>query len=310
MKTILRYLIPLATMAVGVTTADAANNETRRVEQRLVFTGDAGEDAMREPREPVTYLGVAVVPVDATLAAQLQLPEGQGLVVNFVESDSPADKVGLQQHDVLTRLDDQILIEPRQLSVLVRNHGEGDAVAITYLRAGKERRATAALEKHVPSAAPAFQWIGGGAPNMYFRSERFGPLPDVDGHRILPAPMKNFTLPAPEGVDVMRRPGEKGERVMIFRPEAGFVFSDDAGSLAVRVDQNERVLTAKDPAGKVVFEGPINTPEQRAKMSDDLRERLEKFEGLDVMEASPPPLPSGQTGAVPGGRSGRAGAVL
>ena len=46
-------------------------------------------------------LGLFVRPVDDTLAAQLGLKEGQGLVVERVLPETPAAKAGFQEHDVL-----------------------------------------------------------------------------------------------------------------------------------------------------------------------------------------------------------------
>jgi hypothetical protein len=86
---------------------------------------------------------------------------------------------------------------------------------------------------------------------------------------------------------VQPSPGFKGERVMIFRPRADVVVADDAGEMIVRVSEAGRVLTAKNPAGEVVFDGPIDTPEQRAALPEDLRQRLEKLEARDVLDFSP-----------------------
>ncbi len=49
-------------------------------------------------------LGVALAPPTPALADQLDLPEGQGLVINDVRPDSPAQKAGLKKNDVLLEL--------------------------------------------------------------------------------------------------------------------------------------------------------------------------------------------------------------
>jgi hypothetical protein len=60
-----------------------------------------------QPRmEKAAFLGVATSPAPDTLRAQLDLPRGVGLVVDFVEKDSPAEAAGLKVHDVLEKLDD------------------------------------------------------------------------------------------------------------------------------------------------------------------------------------------------------------
>src|ERR1043166_5888499 len=75
------------------------------------------------PREKVSFLGVTTSPVSSTLTEQLGLQKGIGLVVTGVVSDSPAAGV-LKAHDILLKLNDQLLIETHQLAVLVRSFKE------------------------------------------------------------------------------------------------------------------------------------------------------------------------------------------
>ena len=47
---------------------------------------------------------------------------------------------------------------------------------------------------------------------------------------------------------------------------ATITFSDDQGELKMESRDGKKMLTAKDAQGKVLFNGPIDTEEQRAKM--------------------------------------------
>jgi len=96
---------------------------------------------------PVTYLGVGTVEVPECVAAQLPLEKDTGLQVAVVLPDSPAAKAGLQDGDVLHKFEDQILISPRQLAVLIANRNEGDAVKLTLLRKAEQMELTATLGK-------------------------------------------------------------------------------------------------------------------------------------------------------------------
>ena len=60
--------------------------------------------------ERTTFLGVEVSLVAPVLGSQLGLPNGTGLVVEHLSPRSPAAGV-LKEHDVLTLLDNQILID-------------------------------------------------------------------------------------------------------------------------------------------------------------------------------------------------------
>ena len=85
------------------------------------------------------YLGVSTRSVDPTLSTQLQLPRGVGLVVDFADPKSPAGKI-LRAHDVLHKLNDQILISHHQLATLIRTQKPADTVTLTLIREGKTMR--------------------------------------------------------------------------------------------------------------------------------------------------------------------------
>lgn len=136
---------------VVITTDINGKTETRVVD--LKDAGDLTKSLVLGERPlvrtgPVTYLGVATMEVTRELSAQLPLPPDTGLLIGAVAADSPAAKSGLKENDVLSKLDDQILITPRQFAVLIANHKEGDAIKLTYYRKGQPSEATTTLGKH------------------------------------------------------------------------------------------------------------------------------------------------------------------
>src|SRR5256886_4336823 len=103
------------------------------------------------PKVPVTYLGVETSQVPDVVSEQLGLAKGLGLVVEYVEPNSPAASAGIQQNDILKMVNDQILIEPSQLRKLLQTFSDGTEVTLTILRKGKEQKITAKLaKKEVP----------------------------------------------------------------------------------------------------------------------------------------------------------------
>ena len=86
---------------------------------------------------PAPWLGVTVDEVSEELRAQLPIERGAGLVVRSVVPDGPAAQAGLQIHDVLVKLDDQLLVNGNQLSALVRMKKDGEKARLTYFRGGK-----------------------------------------------------------------------------------------------------------------------------------------------------------------------------
>ena len=107
--------------------------------------------AALQPRmEKAAFLGVATSPAPVIVREQLNLPRGVGLVVDFVEKDSPAEAAGIKVNDVLQKLDDQLLINGQQLAVLVRTKKPGDTVKLTVIHAAKAQEVPVKLvEKEV-----------------------------------------------------------------------------------------------------------------------------------------------------------------
>lgn len=238
----------------------------------------------REPEmETVTFLGVETGPVSKTLISQLGLPDNAGLVVLHIVPDSGAASA-LQEHDILLKLDDQILIDQHQLSVLVRNRKEGDEVTLTLVRAGKQSTAKVKLTKHqVPKVSDVLRTLtiphGGGrlgvaSPSVADREETNRVLALIDrAHRGGPGADVRMRIDRDQG---------PGMRAMTIHPgNSDVVYSDEAGSLEIATKGKSRTLTAKKPNGDPLFNGPIDTPEQRRALPNEVRERLEKIESMD-----------------------------
>ncbi len=82
-------------------------------------------------------LGAQVTPADDALRAQLGLSKDQGLVVTSVQDGGPADKAGLQKHDVLLTLNGKLVANTDALRQQLQDAGE-KAIPLGLLRAGKK----------------------------------------------------------------------------------------------------------------------------------------------------------------------------
>lgn len=293
-------LLPLLLLSTAI---QAAEPEVRKdvIIRHHAAPGDAPQNLdvrLGEPAEmeKVAYLGVETSPVDPTVAAQLGLPRGTGVVIRRVAEGSPAAGV-LQPHDVLTRLDDQILVNMAQLTVLVRNHKVGDEVKLTYFRGGKEASAKVKLgEREIPKT---LAWVDAG-PGADFHAFRGAPFGAMGFSHALPAVPAMPGMPMPPGaedvmriiggdrsnwfvhprVHVLRRAGGAGSTILDLAA-GNFVFSDDQGSVEVNAAEGKRELTVKDKEGKVTFQGPINSPEEHAKLPPEVRQRLDEIGGAE-----------------------------
>ena len=110
-----------------------------------------------------TWIGIGVGgAVSEEVRAQLPIQPGEGVTVLHVAPGSPAEKAGLAQHDILVRLDDQVLVEGDQFKKLVRMHKPGESVKIGYFRKGERKEVQVVLAEHEVTAEPqdVLKWIG------------------------------------------------------------------------------------------------------------------------------------------------------
>jgi hypothetical protein len=114
---------------------DEANRPEAHSEQR-------GRETRAAEKKPLSYLGILTSPVSQELRTQLTLQEGFGLQVQEVMPDSPAKEAGLKAHDVLTKFEDQKLVNMEQLQVLVRSKKKDDQVLLTVISGGQPKNVT------------------------------------------------------------------------------------------------------------------------------------------------------------------------
>jgi hypothetical protein len=86
-----------------------------------------------EDPESVAVAGALLAPVDDSLRAQLDIPEGQGAVVSNVAAGSVAEKLGLKKNDVLLEADGRKIVSPESAKGLIKK----DSSAVV-LRKGKK----------------------------------------------------------------------------------------------------------------------------------------------------------------------------
>src|SRR5215472_5676687 len=261
------------------------------------------------PKVPVTYLGVDTSQVPPVVSEQLGLGKGLGLVVDYVEPNSPAATAGVQQNDILKMLNDQILIEPSQLRKLLQTFPDGTEVTLTVLRKGQEQKLTAKLaKKEVPQRHSLFP---GGNHDWNWDFDETGDLGDQ--MQDLKEQLKEQLGDAQRGIvrgavmkahEAARRAREDARRtadeLRIFFEDNGalkasridlgkaqIVFSDEKGELKLENVDGKKLLTAKDRQGKLLFSGPVETEDDLAKVPADVRERYEKLQQSDLRAVAP-----------------------
>ena len=105
--------------------------------------------------EQVAFLGVGVEPLHPAFWAHLRdvLEHSQGLLVAQVAKDSPADKAGVKEHDILMTYGDQKLFSPGQLVGLLHADKAGNQVRLGIMRDGKTQEIMVTLGEHATQTA-------------------------------------------------------------------------------------------------------------------------------------------------------------
>jgi len=110
------------------------------------------------------YLGIKTFPVVATLAAYLNLPVSEGLLIQQVEFNSPAQKAGLKAGeqavafrqfkiyiggDIITHLNGEKVTNPLEFEKAIRKMDIGDKVILDIMRGNKKMKIEIVLESRV-----------------------------------------------------------------------------------------------------------------------------------------------------------------
>ncbi len=115
-----------------------------------------------EPAKKYGYLGIGLGAVPEALADQLGLEKGEGILVMQVEEGSPAHKAGVQKNDVITKVDQQIILAEEQLRKLIGYTAPGVEVKIELVRKAERLALKATLGG--TDTAPAGPVITHGVP--------------------------------------------------------------------------------------------------------------------------------------------------
>ncbi len=259
-----------------------------------------------EELETVAYLGVSATPVSEATATQLGLPNGIGLDVAYVDPASPAAGV-LQLHDVLHKLDDQILVSHHQLAVLLRCRAPGDELALTVIRAARPVVLKVTLaEKMLPKLRPA-GGLFGDTPMRILRSPR---LMSGQNPTNWPKAFQDFQqrfgftddsasgagrAGATPGAVLMhnsRHVGGPGSGSVGSRTTSSFTSSGGMGvvnmswsngddQLTIDTDAaGKRTLTARNTRSGETFAGPIDTEDQRKAVPTKFQEALGELDEM------------------------------
>ena len=282
----------------------------------LLLAGLVGPLQAEDKKEPaakvavaegVAYAGLNVGP--RVEAADSTVPAGVGIQVGFIDPKGPS--VGkVEEGDILTRLDDQVLFNAEQFRALVRTRKPGDKVKVTLVRGAEPQVVEITLgvrpeEKGRPSSrkGPRVDDPNNGLPSVnggVIPPEILKQLQDLQAG-VIPQPPQGSRIPS---VDELRAQAGASSSSHSFsfsfgngaKSSSHSMASDGEGTVSLEEKDGKNHAVVKDRDGKTVFEGDVTDKASVEKLPADVRRRLKLVEGkgftLPGFPLSPSPAPA------------------
>lgn len=264
--------------------------DTKKVEPKtLLWRPEDGQGYLytHDPSTPQAggpWLGVHVTEVSGLVASQLGLTPGMGLAIEHIVPGSPAAQAGLKQHDILTKLDDQNLINPKQLVVLVRSKKAGEKVIVEYLRKGEIHYTKAEIvdrggknevhyEYHYEIDDEDLVIDLGSDPVVIDRkvAEKMNP---VEKGALATAMAKGKATDLKQGMHTS----------LFFVENSNLVLSDDSGTYNLRKIDGKKRLVVLNPEGDIIYKGDLEDAESIEELPEGIREKVKEMTGQNKTE--------------------------
>ncbi len=257
--------------------------------------------------DEVAYAGLNVGP--RAEAANAMVPSGVGIRVGFIDPKGPC--VGkVEEGDILTRLEDQMLFNAEQFRALVRTRKPGERVKLTLARGAEpmvveftlgsrpaEKVASAARASRALETSDGITIIPGGVipPELLKR------LQDMQSG-IEPPP--SARSPNPTAEELRKQSGARSSSSRSFsfsfgngaKASSTSMASDGEGTVSLEEKDGKKRAVVKDRDGKTLFDGDVTEKASVEKLPADVRRRLKLVEGknftLPGFPLSPAPAPA------------------
>ncbi len=145
-------LVNMAGQIIGINTAVAQDSNGIGFAIPVNSTKGILAGVLENGKVSRAYLGISYVTVTPDIANEYNLSVDSGAYVNSssrttnpVVSGSPADKAGLKEGDIITKVNNEVVGSQGSLGSILGEYRPGDKITITYTRDGKEYTTTATL---------------------------------------------------------------------------------------------------------------------------------------------------------------------
>lgn len=284
----------------------------------VVCSALIGLTGMAEDAEKAAFLGVITVPVNETVSSQLGLPKGMGLVVVKTIAGSPS-KGALKKNDILVKINNQKLINQSQLRTLIQAEAPGTEVTLELLRKGKTVNKKITLGETDVTKVCRSNCMHGKCPSIqvgrpgckvmsmstssptikWFCTTNISENLSLDGdciQKIMKSVQSDTnwtdTVPAESHKaisDAISNALKQAQNSFGVNVSDASVFStsitttmieDDGVTITSSGRGDSRHLTIKDKDGKVIFDGPAATDDDKEKIPEEYRDRIKEISNI------------------------------
>lgn len=237
----------------------------------------------RKPTQKVAMLGVGGMAITETLSLHLGLEKGSGLTIYHVVGGSAAEKCGLKKHDILTEFDGKKISSQQDLREAVQARKPGDEVDVKFISRGKAHEKMVSLgEREELQGMVQIPGIN----RKWLNEGLGGNIPPAAIPQINEDMMKRLRqmqqLQGAEKLDIgkLLREAIDGKRRMggiKFGASTSISLMDNDGSVTLNTKDGNKSVIVKDKGGKVLFDGPYETEQDKAAVPDEMKKRLERL---------------------------------
>jgi serine protease Do len=162
-----RFLLGMLLLLL-VISAPAAQRATDGTGESWIFSSDEGGGGS-------SYLGVDIADVTGERLSELKLKEEHGAEITMVDSDAPAGKAGLKEHDVILSLNGTAVDSAAQLRRMIKETPSGRVVSLGISRDGQPMTIKVQLADRKKSVSWAPE-----AHEYKFEMPQIPAMPDID----------------------------------------------------------------------------------------------------------------------------------
>jgi membrane-associated protease RseP (regulator of RpoE activity) len=217
-----------------------------------------------QERPDTPWLGVYTQSLNEDLREAMDF-NGDGVLINRVVPDSPADRAGIEKGDILVSVNSRTVSSPRALSDVVRAAKVGQQIQMVVMREGNRRSLRATLRGRPADTEDGDTWVWRDRDGDDEGEERTweAPVPPVP-----PVPAVPRTPRAPRAPRIEFREGSEPLVIRTGRGRLGVRVEDLNGDLG-------QYFGVPDGKGALIVEVMKETPAERAGLkSGDVITRL------------------------------------